>query len=208
MRGLLITLVILVVIGVLGYMFVGPQYNRLVDEDETINGKWSEVETQYQRRFDLIDNLVATVQASADFERGTLEAVTKARASAFNAMANADGGRNLGDVNKAENQLAIAMGGRSGGGMRGMMMGYQEKYPDLQTTKQFQDLMVQIEGTENRVGKARTDFNEVVQIYNKTVRSFPMNMLAGIFGHGEREYFESVDGAETAPSVRDGFSKE
>jgi len=204
MKGILITLGLLIGLAVLGYLFVGPQYNKLVDSDETVNGKWAEVETQYQRRYDLIDNLVATVQESAKFEKGTLVEVTQARASAFSALQNAEGGRNLGDLQKAESGLVAAMGGR---GMRGMMMGYSEKYPDLKTTQAYSDLMTQIEGTENRVGKARTDFNEVVEVYNKLVKKFPMNLMAGMFGHGEREYFRAADGAEVTPSVRDSFGK-
>lgn len=205
MKGIFITLGLLIVLAIVGWLFVGPQYNKLVDTDETVNGRWSEVETQYQRRYDLLDNLVATVQESAEFEKGTLVEVTKARASAFNALQNAEGGRNLEDLQKAESQLNMAIGGR---GMRGMMMGYAEKYPDLKTTQAYSDLMTQIEGTENRVGKARTDFNESVEDYNKLVRKFPMNLMAGMFGHSAREYFEASDGAEDAPSIRDSFNKE
>jgi len=204
MKGLLITLGLIIGLVVLGYVFVGPQYNKLVELDETATGKWKEVETQYQRRFDLIDNLVATVQQSAEFEQGTLIAVTEARASAFNAMKSSDGGRDLSAMQDAENQLNVAMGGR---GARGMMMGYSEKYPELKSTQAFSDLMAELEGTENRVGKARTDFNEHVEVYNKVVKKFPMNMMAGMFGHGERDYFNSVEGSEVAPSVRDSFGK-
>ena len=198
-------LIIIIVLALLAFAFFGLKgpYNNMVNLDEQGNGSWSEVETQYQRRFDLIDNLVETVKASADFEQSTLVEVTQARASAFKALQDSKGGRDL-SAFKGEQ-------GRSGmlavGGMRGMMMGYAEKYPELKTTKAFQDLMVQLEGTENRISKARSDFNEDVKGYNKVVRGFPNNMIAGMFGFDKRDYFGSTDGAEKAPNVGDTFNK-
>jgi len=204
MKGFLITRGVVIALLVLGYFSFKGLQNQLVELDETANGRWSEVQTQYQRRFDLIDNLVASVQSSAEFEQGTLIEVTKARASAFNAMNSSDGGRDLSGMEASENQLNVAMGGR---GMRGMMMGYAEKYPDLKTTQQFADLMAQIEGTENRVAKARSDFNETIEGYNKVVKKFPMSLMAPMVGYHERDYFKSVEAAENAPSVRDSFDK-
>lgn len=200
MRSIFILLIALVVLGLVAFFGLKGPYNNMVNLDEEVNGKWAEVETQYMRRFDLIDNLVKTVKASADFEKSTLVEVTEARASAFKAMQNAKGGTNLEDFNKSEGRLNMAVGG-----MRGMLMGYAEKYPDLQTTKSFQDLMVQLEGTENRIAKARGDFNEEVKGYNKVVRGFPNNMIAGMFGFQERDYFEAAEGSDVAPDVGETF---
>lgn len=183
----------------MGFFAIKP-YNNMVDLDVEADGSWSEVETQYERRFALIDNLVKTVKASADFEKSTLVEVTEARASAFKAMQGSNGGRDLSQVNKADSKLNMAVGG-----MRGMLMGYAEKYPDLKSTQAFRDLMVQLEGTENRIAKARGDFNEDVKVYNKVVMKFPNNMTAGVFGFGERDYFEATDGSENAPDVGETF---
>ena len=168
-------------------------YNGFVSLEEGVDAEWSNVETQYQRRFDLIPNLVATVQGAADFERETLEAVTQARASAFNAMqAVGNGTGSIADFQQSNVVLGRAMNG---------LLGYSERYPELQATQNFSDLQAQLEGTENRIAVARKRFNESVQGYNGKVRRFPGVFWAGMFGFDEKEYFESLEESKAAPSV-------
>lgn len=168
-------------------------YNGLVSLDEEVDGQWANVETQYQRRFDLIPNLVATVKGVAEFEQETLTAVTEARASAFNAMqAVGNGTGSIADFQQSNMVLGRAMNG---------MLGYTERYPELKANQNFSDLQAQLEGTENRIAVARKDFNASVKAYNGKVRRFPGALWAGMFGFDQREYFESVEGSEAAPTV-------
>ena len=168
-------------------------YNGFVAMEETVDEQWANVETQYQRRFDLIPNLVATVKGVADFEKSTLTAVTEARASAFNAMkAVGDGTGSIADFQRSNMVLGGAMNG---------MLGYSERYPELKANQNFSDLQAQLEGTENRITVARKDFNGAVKGYNGSVRRFPGALWAGMFGFEQREYFESVEGSEAAPTV-------
>ena len=167
-------------------------YNSFVNTEEGVDGQWANVEAQYQRRFDLIPNLVSTVKAYADVEKETLIAVTEARAAALGAMQKAGESGNLGEFEKSNVVL--------GGAMRGLF-GYTEQYPDLKSSQGFRDLQVQLEGTENRITKARTDYNEVVKGYNKRVRQFPGKLWANMFGFDSKEYFESAADAADAPVV-------
>ena len=182
-----LALIALVVISAMG------SYNGFVSLDEDVDGQWANVETQYQRRFDLIPNLVATVKGVAEFEQETLTAVTEARASAFNAMqAVGEGSGSIADFQQSNVVLGRAMNG---------LLGYSERYPELKANQNFSDLQAQLEGTENRIAVARKDFNASVKAYNGKVRRFPGSLWAGMFGFEQRDYFESVAGSEAAPTV-------
>ena len=188
----LIWIVPLALIAIVGYSAMGS-YNGLVSLDEDVDGQWANVETQYQRRFDLIPNLVATVKGVAEFEQETLTAVTEARASAFNAMqAVGEGTGSIADFQQSNLVLGRAMNG---------LLGYSERYPELKANQNFSDLQAQLEGTENRIAVARKDFNASVKAYNGKVRRFPGSLWAGMFGFEQRDYFESVAGSEAAPTV-------
>ena len=167
-------------------------YNKFVDGDVLVDQEWSQVETQYQRRFDLIPNLVQTVKGVADFEQGTLVAVTEARAAALGAMKQVT---QTGDVESFERSNMVF-----GSALRGLM-GYAENYPELKANKSFQDLQVQLEGTENRITTARTRYNEAVASYNRSIRRFPGRLWAAAFGFESRDAFEAASGAESAPRV-------
>ena len=168
------------------------QYNSLVSTDNAADKTWANVETEYQRRFDLIDNLVETVKGYADFEKETLIKVTEARSAAFGAMKSVDE-NGIEQFQMANNRMV--------GAMRGML-GYSEKYPDLKANKNFLELQAQLEGTENRIGIARERYNDAVEAHNNKVEKFPAVFYAGIFGFSEREMFESVEGSEVAPKVK------
>ncbi len=188
----LIWIVPLALIAIVGYSAMGS-YNGFVSLDEDVDGQWANVETQYQRRFDLIPNLVATVKGVAEFEQETLTAVTEARASAFNAMqAVGEGTGSIADFQQSNLVLGRAMNG---------LLGYSERYPELKANQNFSDLQAQLEGTENRIAVARKDFNASVKAYNGKVRRFPGSLWAGMFGFDQRDYFESVAGSEAAPTV-------
>jgi len=185
--GLIIPLVLIALFGLMA-MF---SYNGLVSVDEQAEKTWGNVETEYQRRFDLIDNLVETVKGYADFEKSTLVEVTQARAAAFGAMKSVDE-NGIEQFQVAQNRLGVAMRG---------MLGYSEQYPDLKANKNFLELQAQLEGTENRIAFSREKYNESVEVYNKKVRKFPSNIMAGMFGFEKREMFSSSEGADVAPKV-------
>jgi len=184
---------ILAIIAILVFTMKGP-YNNMVDLNSEVELKWANVEAQYQRRFDMVENLVKTVNASAGFEKSTLVEVTEARASGLNALKGTNGGRDLSGMNNAKGLLAV-------GGTRGMMMGYSEKYPELKSVALFSDVMTQLEGTENRIAKAREDFNAEVKVYNAYIDKFPGVMYAGMFGFDERDFFGSSTGADEGIDV-------
>ena len=187
---------LLALIGIVCFSAMGS-YNGFVSLDEDVDGQWANVETQYQRRFDLIPNLVATVKGVAEFEQETLTAVTEARASAFNAMqAVGEGTGSIADFQQSNMVLGRAMNG---------LLGYSERYPELKANQNFSDLQAQLEGTENRIAVARKDFNASVKAFNGKVRRFPGSLWAGMFGFDQRDYFESVAGSEAAPSVDFGY---
>ena len=191
----LIWIVPLALIAIVGYTAM-DSYNDFVSLDEGVDGKWADVEATYQRRFDLIPNLVATVKGVAEFEQETLTAVTEARASAFNAMqAVGEGTGSIADFQQSNMVLGRAMNG---------LLGYSERYPELKANQNFSDLQAQLEGTENRIAVARKDFNASVKAYNGKVRRFPGSVWAGMFGFDQRDYFESVEGSEAAPTVNFG----
>jgi len=169
-------------------------YNNLVKMDVDVQTKWSNVETQYQRRADLIPNLVSTVKGAAKFEQSTLTAVIEARASASKITIDPDklNADNIEKYQAAQGQITQALG---------KLMVLTENYPELKATQQFSDLSAQLEGTENRITVARKDFNESVQVYNTKVRSFPNNLTAGMFGFAPKAAFKAEAGAQNAPKV-------
>lgn len=174
-----------------------PQYNTLVRSDEAVKTQWGFVQSAYQRRSDLIPNLVRTVEASGKFERETLEAVTQARASATQMQFSAD---DLSDPTKfaqfAQTQQALS-------GSLARLLVVIEKYPELNTSQQFRDLMTQLEGTENRINTERNNYNISVQSYNQLVRTFPTIIIASVVGMQPKEAFQATSpDAEKAPEVR------
>jgi LemA protein len=193
-------LVILLIIGFVCVLFFWGAYNRLVNLQTDVDSKWAEVQTQYQRRLDLIPNLVNTVAGAANFEKSTLTEVTNARASV---------GRVQLDPNKAPTdaaqlqQFEQAQGQLSSALSRLLVV--SENYPQLTATRNFQELQAQLEGTENRIAVARRNFNESVQTYNASIRRVPTNLVAGMFGFSARPFFAAQQGAEKAPSVNFNF---
>lgn len=168
--------------------------NRLVSQQEKVSKAWGNVETQYQRRADLIPNLVSTVQGAANFEKSTLEAVINARSQATSTTIDAKDltEANIAKFQQAQDNLSSALS---------RMLVTVERYPELTATKNFQDLQAQLEGTENRIAVARKDFNDAVTTYNPMVRRFPNNIVAKISGFETKAYFKAAEGSETAPKV-------
>lgn len=185
-----------IVVGVLALLMIGAcNYNNsFVTAEEDIKQEWSEVQTQYQRRADLIGNLVETVKGAAEFESSTIEAVTAARARATSVNVDPS---NL--TPEALQQFQAAQGELSQG--LGRLLVAVEAYPELRATAAFRDLMAQLEGTENRVAVARSRFNEKVTEYNKKVRVFPGSFFASIFGFDTWNQFEADAGTDEAPQV-------
>ena len=190
----LIIIGVIVVLFFLVYSSIKNTYNTIVNQNEEVKIAWSQVENQYQRRSDLIPNLVKTVKGYADFEQETLTAVVEARAKATSTTINAD---NLNEQSLA--QFQQAQDGLSSALSRLMVV--VEKYPDLKANQSFLQLQAQLEGTENRIAVERRNFNTVVGTYNKNIRTFPTNLYAGFFGFEEEPYFEAIEGSEKAPEV-------
>lgn len=188
-------------LAVMAVMWGTGIYNGLITQDENVKKAWGNVETDYQRRNDLIGNLVATVEQAADFERGTLTDVIEARAKATSINLDVDNltEENIAKFQQAQNELNQAFLGR--------MNFLQENYPQLTATEQFRDLSAQIEGTENRINVSRNRYNDAVQEYNNAVRRVPANLVASMFNFDVKAPFKSVEGADVAPSVRDEFNK-
>jgi LemA protein len=163
--------------------------------DEGVQTKWADVETQYQRRADLIPNLVNTVKGYAAHESETLLAVVEARAKATSV--------NIDPTNMSAEQIANFQKAQDGvSSALGRLLVTVEKYPDLKANENFKELQAQLEGTENRISVARRDYNEAARKYNTTLRSFPKNILAGMFGFEKKAYFEAQEGSEQAPTVQ------
>jgi LemA protein len=177
-------------------------YNSLVGLDESVNQAWAQVQNQYQRRADLIPNLVETVKGAANFERETLEAVIQARANATRPEINAG---NLLNNPQAFQQFQQAQDNL--GAALGRLLVVVEKYPELKANQNYLDLQTQLEGTENRIAVERKRFNEVVQSYNSNTRAFPTNIFAGMFGFQQRPYFQASAEAQAAPKVDFGGNK-
>ena len=193
-------LVVLVVIALVFGLFVLGKYNGLVKLDQEVNKKWGDVQTVYQRRADLIPNLVNTVQGAASFEKSTLTEVTNARASvgrvqidASKAPATAE---QLEQFQQAQGQLGNALS---------RLLVVSERYPELKANQNFLGLQAQLEGTENRISVERNNYNEVVQRYNTAVRTFPTNLVAGMLGFAPKPFFTATAGAQNAPTVNFNF---
>jgi LemA protein len=195
---ILIGLIALIVISGL---LVMSSYNGLVSLQQGTDAQWAQVQNVYQRRADLVPNLVSTVSGAANFEKSTLIAVTDARASVGRVQLPAGGAptdpAQLAAFQQAQGQLGSALS---------RLLVVSEQYPDLKATANFRDLQAQLEGTENRISVERGRFNEVVQAYDTAIRRFPAVILAGMFGFKERPYFAAVAGSETAPKVQFDFN--
>jgi LemA protein len=195
--GLVVILLFIIVIGALA---VGGIYNRLVRLQQGVDQSWAQVQNVYQRRADLIPNLVNTVQGAANFEKSTLTEVTNARASVGRVQidpnkAPADAAK-LEEFQQAQGQLSNALS---------RLLVVVERYPELKANQNFLTLQAQLEGTENRISVERGNFNTAVQNYNTAVRSVPANFVAGIFGFAPRPFFNAQPGAEKAPTVNFNF---
>jgi LemA protein len=190
-------IVILAIVAVIAIIFLWYQgvYNGLVKADEQVNAQWGNVENQYQRRADLVPNLVATVKGYAEHEQSTLQGVVEARAKATSVNINAN---NLNEQTMAQFQQAQ---GELSSALSRLLVSV-EAYPDLKANQNFLDLQAQLEGTENRIATERTRFNEVAQSYNTLVRKFPNNIIASISNFSQKPYFKAEAGAEKAPEVK------
>jgi len=177
-------------------------YNRLVTLEQTVNKKWADVQSVYQRRADLIPNLVSTVQGAANFEKSTLTEVTNARASVGQVKLDPSKApteaAELEKFQQAQGQLSNALS---------RLLVVSENYPQLRATEAFQNLQAQLEGTENRISVERNNFNTAVQEYNTALSTFPTNMLNKMFGFKERPFFTASAGAEKAPDVKFDFNR-
>jgi LemA protein len=197
-KGCLLTIIIVAFLGliVLGVVLWGTKvYNQMVTLQESVTSQWGNVETQYQRRADLIPNFVNTVKGAAAFEQETLTKVIEARAKATQitldpAKMTAE---NMQQYVQAQGELSSALS---------RLMVVVEQYPELKATQNYRDLQVELEGTENRISVERRKFNEVALAFNTYIKRFPANFVAAMFGFTARPYFESMEGAEKAPEVK------
>ncbi|MEN8138739.1 MAG: LemA family protein [Bacteroidota bacterium] len=191
------TIIILAIIGlvIVAFMWGSGIYNNMVELEEGVNSQWSNVENVYQRRADLIPNLVNTVKGYAAHEKETLEAVIKARSEATSVKIDPSNMK-PGDMK----QFQAAQDNLSGALSKLMVV--VEKYPDLKANQNFLELQAQLEGTENRIAVERRKYNETVEVYNKTIRRFPNNVVNMFLGFEKKEYFEASEGAEKAPEVK------
>ncbi|MCF8243150.1 MAG: LemA family protein [Melioribacteraceae bacterium] len=194
-KGLLIGLAVVVVFIIIAVSWYTGKYNMLVGLNESVNQAWSQVENQYQRRMDLIPNLVSTVKGVADFEKETFTAVTEARSKVNQINVSSDMLNNP----AAFQQFQSAQGELSSALSR--LLVSVEAYPQLKANENFLQLQAQLEGTENRISVERMKFNQVVQDYNTKIKQFPTNFIAGMAGFSEKQYFKADTGAEQAPKV-------
>ena len=187
---------IIIIIAVVAVIVIWAvsMYNGLVTMDESVNSQWANVETQYQRRADLIPNLVNTVKGYASHEKETLEGVVEARSKATQMQVNANDltPEKLAEYQKAQGAVTSALG---------KLLAITENYPDLKANQNFLELQAQLEGTENRINVARPNFNNAAQAYNTAIRRFPKSLFASMFGFDKHAYFEAAEGTETAPTV-------
>lgn len=203
MKKLGIGCAILGVIGFIVLLFVLAgisSYNRLVNLSQGVDQKWAQVQNNYQRRADLIPNLVSTVSGAANFEKSTLLAVTQARASVGQIKVDPNSAptdpKQLAEYQSAQNQLGSALS---------RLLVVSERYPELRATQQFSDLSAELAGTENRIAVARMDFNDAVKSYNSAIKSVPGLFFAGMMGYKEKPYFQATAGSESPPKVQFDF---
>ena len=182
---------LVVVVGLIGLMYVG-MYNNLVSKDVSIEKMKADLESQYQRRADLIPNLVATVQGSAQFEKSTQTEIARLRSDANTAKENMGKAKTPSEIDAADNEMTSVWS---------RLMVVVEAYPVLQSNQNFRDLQSQLEGTENRIAVARKDFNDSAATYNAKVQRFPSNVTAGVFNFDKFTYFEADPGSQKAPDV-------
>ena len=194
---LIVGAVIVVIVAILGFSMVGT-YNSLVTLDQATQSAWANVQTAYQRRLDLIPNLVATVKGAANFEQSTLTAVTEARSRV--GQISAEGLQNIANDPAAFQRFQQAQAGLSSALSR--LMAVAEAYPELKATQNFRDLQLELEQTENRIGVERRRFIEAAQAFNTRVARFPTNLIAGLFGFQPKPYFAADEGADKAPEVK------
>ncbi len=187
--GLLIVLGLVLILGFWGC----NAYNGLVRADQDVKKVWANVETNYQRRTDLYNSVIKTIEGSANFEKSTLKEVIEARAKATSITVDISDPKSLEAYQNAQAQLQ---------GSFSRLMAVAEAYPDLKTTKSFQDFQTQIEGTENRINVARQDYNKSVEGYNLTVKTFPKSIFANIFGYKEKAYYKADPGSDKAPDIK------
>ena len=186
--------IVVAVVVIASFVWVKNVYNKLVSADENAQSMWSQVENVYQRRADLIPNLVATVKGYAAHESETLENVVAARAKATQVTVDPSNltSESVAKFNEAQGELSTALG---------RLLLIQENYPDLKANENFRDLQAQLEGNENRIATERMKFNQAVKDYNTNIRRFPSNIIASVFGFEKKGYFEAQAGSETAPKV-------
>ena len=194
MKKGLVAILIVAVVFICLFGWVKSNYNGMVKEEENVKSAWAQVENVYQRRADLIPNLVATVKGYAEHESSTLEAVVAARAKATQVTVDTD---NLSEESISKFQSAQ---GELGNAVSRLLMSV-ENYPDLKANQNFLELQAQLEGTENRISTERMKYNEAAQAYNVMIRSFPQNLLASMFNFESKGYFKAAEGSETAPKV-------
>jgi LemA protein len=201
MKIFLIILGVLAVLVVVGLLFVTGVYNGLVNRSQAVDAQWAQVENVYQRRADLIPNLVATVAGAANFEKTTLTEITEARASVGKVQLNAGSaptGAQLAEFEKAQGQLGSALS---------RLLVVAENYPSLKATENFQTLQAQLEGAENRITVERGRFNDLARDYNSAIKRVPAVFFAAVLGYKEKAYFAAAPGAEKVPSVSFDFAK-
>jgi LemA protein len=202
MKTFLIVLGVLAAIAVALVLFVSGQYNGLVNRSQAVDAQWAQVQNVYQRRADLVPNLVATVSGAANFEKSTLTEITEARASVGKVQINSGTAptdpAQLAAFDRAQGQLTSALS---------RLLVVAENYPSLKATANFQELQAQLEGTENRISVERGRFNELARDYNAAIKRVPAAFFAGIMGFKEKAYFTAAAGAENAPQVKFDFGK-
>lgn len=185
--------IIIAAVLVLGYFMFKGKYNTMVAKDESVQTAWSQVENQYQRRVDLVPNLVSTVKGSASHERETLQSVTEARTKATQTSVNVHDAEQMAQFQEVQSQLGSALS---------RLLVVVESYPDLKASQNFVSLQTQLEGTENRIATERMRYNESVRDYNIYLRQFPNNLFAGMFGFEKAALFEMDEGAGEVPDVQ------
>ena len=188
------TTLLLIGAAVMIFLYGGCKYNGMVTSEQGVSGKWANVQSEYQRRADLIPNIVEAVKGEANFEKGVLEGVIQARASATQMRLDAKDltPEKIKQYQEAQGQIGMAMS---------RLLSVAEAYPNLKANAAFSELRTQLEGTENRIKVARNDFNKAVQEYNVNVKTFPNNLFAGVFGFHEKGFFQADAGSQNAPKV-------